>query len=324
MHGVHVSIVSFVKQAGGITVGSVSGSATTPAEVERAGPRLPTRPRARPRPPRTRRAGRRAHLTRLGRRAGQHQHRGLRRHQARRSGRGVGRSGAAGRVLYGFVNHEMTTTYLARPPGSGSGTSNRPATSRAPVRPRISPTAPGSAAPPATSAMWTRWRPRRSWRSGWPGAKNRVDLEAGRYDTIMPPTAVSDLMIYAYWLAGARNAWDGQSVLSRHGAGTRIGEEADPARGDALLRPGVRRTAVRAVRPRLGVVQREAGLRQRSRARPDRLDPGTASGARCANPGHRRMTSSRSLPPSTTSSSKSTAAWGRSRRWSPAPTVGCC
>ena len=34
MHGVHVSIVSFVKQAGGVSVGSVTGSATTQAEVD--------------------------------------------------------------------------------------------------------------------------------------------------------------------------------------------------------------------------------------------------------------------------------------------------
>ena len=33
MHGVHVSIVSFVKQSGGVSVGSCSGSATTQAEV---------------------------------------------------------------------------------------------------------------------------------------------------------------------------------------------------------------------------------------------------------------------------------------------------
>ncbi len=33
------------------------------------------------------------------------------------------------------------------------------------------------------------------------------------------------MMIYAYWSAGARNADDGQSVFSKPGGGTRIGEE---------------------------------------------------------------------------------------------------
>jgi predicted Zn-dependent protease len=52
-----------------------------------------------------------------------------------------------------------------------------------------------------------------------------VDLPAGRYDTVLPPTAVADLMIYAYWSASAREAHDGQSVFSRPGGGTRIGDK---------------------------------------------------------------------------------------------------
>jgi predicted Zn-dependent protease len=60
-------------------------------------------------------------------------------------------------------------------------------------------------------------------RLGW--ARRGVDLPAGRYDTILPPTAVADLMIEAYWSAGARDAHDGQSVFSRRGGGIRIGEQ---------------------------------------------------------------------------------------------------
>ena len=62
--------------------------------------------------------------------------------------------------------------------------------------------------------------------------ERRIDLPAGRYDTVLPPSAVADLMIYAYWSAGARNADDGQSVYSRPGGGTRLGEQ--------LVNPGVR------------------------------------------------------------------------------------
>jgi predicted Zn-dependent protease len=40
----------------------------------------------------------------------------------------------------------------------------------------------------------------------------------------MPPTAVSDLLIYAYWTAGARDAHEGQTVYSKPGGGTRVGE----------------------------------------------------------------------------------------------------
>jgi predicted Zn-dependent protease len=59
-------------------------------------------------------------------------------------------------------------------------------------------------------------------RLGW--ARRRVDLPAGRYDTILPPSTVADLMIDAYWSAGARVAHEGQSVYSRRGGGTRVGD----------------------------------------------------------------------------------------------------
>ena len=61
--------------------------------------------------------------------------------------------------------------------------------------------------------------------------QRRVDLPAGRYDTILPPSAVADLMIDAYWYAGARVAHEGQSVYSSRTEGTRIGE--------TIARPGV-------------------------------------------------------------------------------------
>jgi predicted Zn-dependent protease len=60
-----------------------------------------------------------------------------------------------------------------------------------------------------------------SRRLGW--ATRRIDLPAGRYDTILPPTAVADLMIDLYWSAGARDAQDGRTVFSRPGGGTRVG-----------------------------------------------------------------------------------------------------
>ncbi len=65
-------------------------------------------------------------------------------------------------------------------------------------------------------------------RLGWSARK--IDLPAGRYDTVLPPTAVSDLMIYAYWVASARTAYDGQSVYARPGGGTRIGDRLAAAR----------------------------------------------------------------------------------------------
>ena len=64
-------------------------------------------------------------------------------------------------------------------------------------------------------------------RLGW--AERRVDLDAGRYETLLPPSAVADLMVYLYWTAVARDADDGRTVFSRQGGGTRVGERLTQA-----------------------------------------------------------------------------------------------
>jgi predicted Zn-dependent protease len=50
------------------------------------------------------------------------------------------------------------------------------------------------------------------------------DLPPGRYETILPPSAVADLMLDAYWTASARDAEEGRNVYARSGGQTRIGE----------------------------------------------------------------------------------------------------
>jgi predicted Zn-dependent protease len=139
-------------------------------------------------------------------------------------GEAFGRASAEGRILYGFVDHDVTTTYL----GTSTGSRLR----------HVQPTGHyGCAAKPTdlSTSAWvggatrdfsdvdaTAMDAELVRRLGW--AERRVDLEAGRYDTVLPPTAVSDLMIYAYWTASAREAHDGQTVFSKRGGGTRIGE----------------------------------------------------------------------------------------------------
>ena len=59
-------------------------------------------------------------------------------------------------------------------------------------------------------------------RLGWAGRS--IELPPGRYETILPPTAVADLMFYLYVSAGAQDADDGRTVFSKAGGGTRIGE----------------------------------------------------------------------------------------------------
>jgi predicted Zn-dependent protease len=132
---------------------------------------------------------------------------------------------AAGRKLYGFAEHELTSTFL----GTSGGLRLR----------HDQPT--GRVELNAKSADMTR--------SAWAGvatrdftdvdiagldaglgerldwAKRSISLPAGRYETLLPPTAVSDLMIYLYWSAGARDAADGRTVFSKPGGGTRVGEQ---------------------------------------------------------------------------------------------------
>ena len=150
---------------------------------------------------------------------------------ARALGDEFARAESEARILYGFVNHEMTTTYV----GSSTGLRLR----------HVQPTGhfgcTGKTAD-LTNSAWVGGATRdfadvdAHWmaadvatRLSW-GSK-RFDLPAGRYDTVLPPTALADLMIDAYWSAGARVAHEGQSVYSRPGGGTRVGE--------ALVKPTV-------------------------------------------------------------------------------------
>ncbi len=132
---------------------------------------------------------------------------------------------SAGRRLYGFAEHLMASSFL----GTSSGIRLR----------HDQPT--GRLELNAKSADLTR--------SAWAGAGTRdfsdvdvqaldaelaqrlawsartVELPAGRYETLLPPTALADLMIYLYWSAGAKDAMDGRTVFSKPGGGTKVGEQ---------------------------------------------------------------------------------------------------
>ena len=55
--------------------------------------------------------------------------------------------------------------------------------------------------------------------------EKKIDLPAGRYDTVLPSGSVADLYVYMMWVSGARDAFEGQSVFSKKGSGTRVGEK---------------------------------------------------------------------------------------------------
>jgi len=148
---------------------------------------------------------------------------------ARELGEAFGAARAGGVRLYGFASHDVTTTWL----GSSTGLRLRHAEPTGYVELTGKSDAPGA-------STWVGQHTR-DWsdiavpdldaevrrRLGW--AQRRVDLPAGRYETLLPPSAVADLLVDAYWTAAGRDAAEGRTVFSRPGGGTRVGEHLGPA-----------------------------------------------------------------------------------------------
>ena len=59
-------------------------------------------------------------------------------------------------------------------------------------------------------------------RLGW--SRRRVALPPGRYETLLPPSATADVLVYLAWSMAGRPAQEGRSALSGPGGGTRVGE----------------------------------------------------------------------------------------------------
>jgi predicted Zn-dependent protease len=146
----------------------------------------------------------------------------------------------AGRKLYGFAEHGVTSTFL----GTSAGVRLRhdQPSGRLELNAKSADLARSAWAGASTRdftdvdvvALDLDLAERLSWQ------ERKVDLPAGRYETLLPPTAVSDMLIYMYWSAGAREAGEGRTVFSRPGGGTRIGERLSPAPVDLFSDPAYR------------------------------------------------------------------------------------
>jgi predicted Zn-dependent protease len=131
---------------------------------------------------------------------------------------------ATGRKLYGFAEHELSSTFL----GTSAGVRQRhdQPTGRVELNAKSADLERSAWAGAATrdfsdvdiAALDAGLATRLHW------AKRTISLPAGRYETLLPPAAVSDLLIYLYWSAGAKEAAEGRTVFSKPGGGTRIGE----------------------------------------------------------------------------------------------------
>ena len=142
-----------------------------------------------------------------------------------------------GRKLYGFAEHDVTSTFVGNSAGlrarydqpggrlelnAKSGDMSRSAWAGVSTR---------DFTDVDVAALDAGLAERLSWQ------ERKVELPAGRYETLLPPTAVSDMLIYMYWEAGARDAGEGRTVFSKPGGGTRIGERLSPLPLDLFSDP---------------------------------------------------------------------------------------
>jgi predicted Zn-dependent protease len=129
-------------------------------------------------------------------------------------------------VLAGFAEQDVATVYL------GTSTGLR----RAHVQPTgavnlVARTADGTGSAwvgeptidPSLGAMEDEiWR-----RLDW--GRKTVALDAGRYEVILPPSGVTDMMAtLTFYGMGGQDAQDGRTVFSRDGGGTRVGDQMSP------------------------------------------------------------------------------------------------
>ena len=132
------------------------------------------------------------------------------------------------RLLFGFAEHQMTSYFLATSTGLRRRFDQPDG--------RLEVNGKSGAADNSARSAWDGLHTRNfsdvdvdavvdslSERLEW--ASTRIDLPAGRYETILPPTAMADFMVYAYWTASARDAEEGRNVYASGSGGTRIGEK---------------------------------------------------------------------------------------------------
>ena len=131
---------------------------------------------------------------------------------------------AAGRELFGFAEHMIDVTFLATSTGAtrrhSQATGRVEMTGKADQRRRSSWV--GQYTHDFTDINIVALDAELGRRLDW--ERNRVELPPGRYDVVLPPSAVSDFMVYMYWEMVARDAAEGRTVFSKPGGGTRVGD----------------------------------------------------------------------------------------------------
>lgn len=124
--------------------------------------------------------------------------------------------------LYGYAHHSLSTTFLA----SSTGLRRRYTLPTGAIelnakRGDASAWA-GVGTPDFVDVPIDSLLSDLSTRLDW--SSRTVELPAGRYETLMPPSTVADMMIYLAWTMAGRGAQEGRTALSAPGGGTRVGE----------------------------------------------------------------------------------------------------
>src|SRR3954454_19537735 len=174
-------------------------------------------------------------------------------------GEAFGAARDRGELLFGFAEHQLATTYLGRSTGlrlrhgqptgrvelNGKSTDfGRSVWAGVGTRDFTDVSVADLAAEVQRKMAWSQREPARRRAAAGPalGTQRRIELPAGRYETLLPPSTVSDLMIVAYWSMEARDADEGRSVYAKPGGGNRIGDRlgqlALPLRSDPYA-PGL-------------------------------------------------------------------------------------
>jgi predicted Zn-dependent protease len=155
-------------------------------------------------------------------------------------GEAFARAASAGLLQFGFAEHVMASTYL----GTSTGLRLRHDQPTGKVELNLR-------SPDLARSAWVGRHTRDftdidvpvldaelDRRMAW--ARRRIELDPGRYHTILPPAAVADLLAFLYWRATAREADEGRTVFARPGSriGDRLSDAPLTVRSDPL-EPGL-------------------------------------------------------------------------------------
>ena len=124
--------------------------------------------------------------------------------------------------LYGFAHHSVSTTFLASSTGLRRRYTQPTGTVEINAKRGDASAWAGIGTPDFVDVPTDSLLEQLSTRLGW--GQRSVELPGGRYETIMPPSTVADMMIYLVWSMAGRGAQEGRTAFSAPGGGTRVGE----------------------------------------------------------------------------------------------------